>query len=70
MLFLLQIVPYSDTNEAVWEHFYITPIFTYKSKHRGMKKPRFHQGGFGFTEPAFAEQREAVSNTVWGKRLT
>lgn len=48
MLFLLQIVPRSDTNEAIWEHFYTTAIFTYKLKYGEMKEPRFHQGGFSF----------------------
>lgn len=45
MLFLLQIVPYSDTNEAIWEHFYIAAIFMYKLKYREMMETRFHQGG-------------------------
>lgn len=32
MLFLLQILPCSDTSVATWEHFYMTALFTYKLK--------------------------------------
>lgn len=45
-LFLLQIVPYSDTNEAIWEYFYITAIFMYKLKYGEMEEPHFRQRGF------------------------